>query len=209
MAYNRFKKLAQLREELGIEDRIENWLPESLEMVTPTDFLLQNLSEAKEEALGTEKAKSEYIVAPVLKELRRRNPNKFSSFSGYQFNVDKKLKLVGFCDFILSANPRQIEIDTPIFFLVEAKNDLIENGLAQCGAEMFAAQIFNTQQNMPTPIVYGCVTDGVSWQFLKLEGNILHKDIETYYSDEMAVGHLLRVFDVIMNPFCDKIAAIK
>ncbi len=178
MAYNRFKKLAQLREELGIDDRIGDWMPHPIPEVTVTDFLLQNLAEAKDEALGTEKAKSEYIVAPVLKELRRKNPNKFSSFSGYQFNVDSKLKLVGYCDFILSANPKKIEIDAPIFCLVEAKNDLIENGLAQCGAEMYAAQIFNERNGIHDKVMYGCVTNAFSWCFLKLEGKQLFIDTD-------------------------------
>ena len=176
MAYNKFKKVAQLRQTLGINDIVISWLPPKPEAVRVSDILLQSLTDAKDEALGTEKAKSEYIIAPVLKELRRNNPNKFSSFSGYEFNVDGKLGLAGFCDFILSATPRKAEIDAPIFCLVEAKNDNVEKGIAQCGAEMFAAQMFNEREGKPRKAVYGAVTTAFSWAFLKLQGKDLFID---------------------------------
>jgi hypothetical protein len=179
MSYNKFKKLVQLREQLNINDEILPWLPKSTEPANVSYKLLDALQDAALEPLSTEKAKSEYIVAPVLKELRRNNPNKFSSFSGYEFNVDSKQGLNGFCDFILTATPRKMEITTPIFCLVEAKNDNVEKGLAQCGAEMYAAQIFNQQRGTPKKAIYGCVTNAFSWAFLKLEGDLL--SIDTNY----------------------------
>ena len=179
MAYNKFKKLEQLKDLLGINHELNSWQPENLTIPNVSQHLLENLHDAREEGLSTEKAKSEYIVAPVLKELRRNNPNKFSSFSGYEFNVDAKQGLNGFCDFILTATPRKMEITTPIFCLVEAKNDNVEKGLAQCGAEMYAAQIFNQQRGTPKKAIYGCVTNAFSWAFLKLEGKEL--SIDTNY----------------------------
>jgi hypothetical protein len=173
MAYNKFKKVTQLREDLGLNDLVISWLPKDIKIVEVTQRLLQELADASEEALGTEKAKSEYIVAPVLKELRRKNPDKFSSFSGYEFNVDSKLGLTGFCDFILSSTPRKAEIASPIFCLVEAKNDNVEKGIAQCGAEMFAAQLFNEREGKPRKVIFGAVTTAFSWAFLKLEGKDL------------------------------------
>ncbi len=176
MAYNKFKKLEQLREHFDIRYESISWLSGNLLSKTASQHLLENLNGAREEALSTEKAKSEYIVAPVLKELRRNNPNKFSSFSGYEFNVDSKQGLNGFCDFILTATPRKLEITNPIFCLVEAKNDNVEKGLAQCGAEMYAAQLFNQQEGTPRKAIYGCVTNAFSWAFLKLEGKNLYID---------------------------------
>lgn len=176
MAYNSFKKVSQLRTQLGINDLVISWLPTELPAGQVSPILLQSLADAKEEALGTEKAKSEYVVAPVLKELRRNNPNTFSSFSGYEFDVDSALKLTGYCDFILSANPHKMEIDTPVFCLVEAKNDNVEKGIAQCGAEMFAAQLFNQRGGHPRQVIFGCVTTAFSWAFLKLEGQTLSID---------------------------------
>ena len=176
MSYNKFKKLEQLKEPFGIKYESISWLLENLQTKTVSQYLSEGLNGARDEALSTEKAKSEYIVAPILKELRRNNPNKFSSFSGYEFNVDSKQGLNGFCDFILTATPRRLEITNPIFCLVEAKNDNVEKGLAQCGAEMYAAQIFNERAGNPKKAIYGCVTNAFSWAFLKLEGKNLYID---------------------------------
>jgi hypothetical protein len=141
-----------------------------------SEGLLSYLADAEQEPLQTEKAKSEYVIAPILKELRRNNPNRFSSFSGYELSVDKALGLTGFCDFVLSATPHKAAITAPIFCLVEAKKDDIEKGTAQCGAEMYAAKLYNEQEGKSRTIIYGCVTTAFSWCFLKLENNILYID---------------------------------
>ena len=64
--------------------------------------------------------------------------------------------------------------------LVEAKRGEIETGLGQCVAEMLAAQIYNQTQGQNTPIIYGSVTSGMLWQFLKLEGNNVTIDSNSY-----------------------------
>ena len=64
--------------------------------------------------------------------------------------------------------------------LVEAKKGELDVGLGQCIAEMFAAQIFNETKDKAIPIIYGCVTSGKLWQFLKLEGKNVTIDINEY-----------------------------
>jgi hypothetical protein len=176
MSYNKFKKLEHLHKQLNLNYEVFAWLTKNVAAANVSYKLLDAMQDAEQESLATEKAKSEYIVVPVLKELRRNNPFKFSSFSGYEFNVDSKQGLNGFCDFILTATPRKLEITTPFFCLVEAKNDNVEKGLAQCGAEMYAAQLFNQQEGTPRKAIYGCVTNAFSWAFLKLEGKNLYID---------------------------------
>jgi hypothetical protein len=122
MAYNKFKKLEDLRTQFDINDLSQAWLDKNIPTNMASDILLGALQEASEEALTTEKAKSEYIVVPILKELKRFNKNKFSTFSGFEFNVDSTRGLNGFCDFILSAEIQRLEISVPIICLVEAKN---------------------------------------------------------------------------------------
>jgi hypothetical protein len=176
MAYNRFK-LKDLEGKLQLNVEKSMWLPTTLYYQTPDDFLLRQLSEAAKEALNSEKARSEFVIAPTLQALRRLNPNLFSIFSGYEFNVDKSLDLNGFCDFIFSLVPYKLTIESPVFCVVEAKkNDIDENAIAQCGAEMYAAQLFNVKENHPQKIIYGCVTTAFSWAFLKLEGKNLYID---------------------------------
>ncbi len=176
MSYNKFKKLEQLKEPFGINNFLNSWMPKNIEIQTPSQRLLENLQDVVGTALLTEKAKSENIIAPVLKEFRRINLNQISSFSGFEFDVDKKQGLNGFCDFIISLNPRRLTIDAPIILLIEAKNGEIETGFGQCGAEMYAAQIFNERAGNPKKAIYGCVTNAFSWAFLKLEGKNLYID---------------------------------
>lgn len=176
MNYSSFKKISQLRKTFGIIDIQREWLPSTLPQVNVSNNLLENLADAKSESLRTEKAKSEYVIAPILKELRRNNRNRFSSFSGFELSVDKSRGLTGFCDFILSSEPERSEITAPIFCLVEAKKDDVEKGIAQCGAEMYAAQLFNAQEGTPRSVIYGCVTTAFVWCFLKLEDNKLFTD---------------------------------
>ncbi len=176
MAYNKFKKLEQLQDDFGISNFMENWLPVLSTYPKITNILEIALQEASQEALTTEKAKSESIIAPIIKELKRNNPNKFSYFSGFQFDVDSNQKLTGYCDFILSAETKKYEITIPIFCLVEAKKGEIEEGFGQCGAEMYAAQLFNNQKGHPQQAIYGCTTNAFSWCFMKLEGKNLYID---------------------------------
>lgn len=144
--------------------------------VNVSNNLLENLANAKSESLRTEKVKSEYVITPILKELRRNNRNRFSSFSGFELSVDKSRGLTVFCDFMLSSEPERSEITAPIFCLVEAKKDDVEKGIAQCGAEMYAAKLFNEQEGTPRTVIYGCVTTAFVWCFLRLEDNKLFTD---------------------------------
>ncbi len=176
MAYNKFKTLDQLKKDFGINHFSNTWLPPLPPTFQVSNLLLQNLADAVHEPLFTEKARSEYIIAPVLKDLKRENVDKISTFSGYEFDVDKSQKLNGFCDFIISIEPRKLDITAPVFCLVEAKRDSIEKGWGQCGAEMYAAQIFNEREGNPLPAIYGCVSTGFLWCFLKLAGKELYID---------------------------------
>lgn len=172
MAYTKYKQLSQLTDILGIEHENRPFLPQ-LQPAEVSERLLLDLQDALMIPLTTEKSKSEHIIVPVLKEFLRKNPDRMSYFSGFQFDVDASKNLSGYCDFILSAKARQLEVTAPIFCLVEAKNAEIKRGLAQCGAEMRAAQIYNQQKGNSQKVVYGCVTNAFSWCFLKLTEDLL------------------------------------
>ena len=60
--------------------------------------------------------------------------------------------------------------------LVEATNEEMKRGYAQCVAEMLAAQAFNTRENEAIEKVYGAVTIGELWKFLELTGTTLRID---------------------------------
>ena len=159
----------------------ERQLFDNIEEIEPSDFLKQLLSKNLKRNLRTEKAKSELIISPILNELEDINAHVFSYYSGYNFDVDKKLGLKGFCDFILSFEPDSPIIEAPAFCVVEAKNDNMDVGVPQCVAEMYAAQIFNAKKGRETDFVYGAVTFGYEWKFLRLEKNVAFLDTNIYY----------------------------
>ena len=131
-------------------------------------------------AIGTEKARSELIVAGVLFELREHFNRRISLFSGIDFSINAERGLTGVCDFLISLSPEQFFLEAPVIALVEAKNAEPKLGLGQCVAEMVAAQYFNHEKDNNISSVYGASTTGTEWQFLKLEGQKLHIDMAVY-----------------------------
>ena len=120
--------------------------------------------------VNTEKARSELMIAPMLIEFKLLHRDRISLFSGIEFTVDEADGLKGRCDYILARSPEQLTLDAPVCVLVEAKNENIVSGIPQCLAEMVAAQRFNLRAGKPAEAVYGVVTTGVLWRFLKLDG---------------------------------------
>jgi hypothetical protein len=145
-------------------------------------------------AINTEKARSELIISTILVEVRKILNRKISLFSGIEFNVDKEKGLNGFCDFIISKSEEQLILSNPIIAIVEAKNENIIGGLGQCIAEMYASIVFNKKENNDALLkVYGVVTTGTAWKFLKMEGSIVQIDLDDYPIEnvEKIVGILL------------------
>jgi hypothetical protein len=145
---------------------------------TLTTLLQENVNWAV--AINTEKARSEMIIAPVLWEVCRKITS-ISLFSGTDFTVDPEKGLSGTCDFLLSKSPEQLFIRAPVVTVVEAKNENLKGGFAQCIAEMIAAQIFNQQEGNNTTDIYGVVTIGTVWRFLKLYQSTVEIDLSEYY----------------------------
>jgi len=148
------------------------------------ETLADNVSLAA--AINTEKARSELIIAPVLIEIRKMFNKKISFFSGIELNVDKERDLTGFCDFIISQSPEQLFLNAPVITVVEAKNENIMSGLGQCAAEMIASRIFNEQEGTILSKIYGVVTSGNIWKFLKLEDNKIYIDLDDYSIKEVS-----------------------
>lgn len=132
-------------------------------------------------ASNSEKARSEMIISPILIDLRRQLKEKINLFSGIEFDVDSERGLNGICDFIISNSSEILFVSAPIITLVEAKKENITAGLGQCVAEMLAARIFNERAGNEVSTVYGVVTTGSIWKFMKLDGSIISIDLTEYY----------------------------
>jgi hypothetical protein len=63
---------------------------------------------------------------------------------------------------------------------VEAKKEDLKGGLGQCVAAMLAAQKFNAAKQISIPIIYGSITTGSIWRFLKLEGQTVTIGLREY-----------------------------
>jgi hypothetical protein len=181
MAYNNFSLQSAIDQfELNL---LDSRFCEHLNSVAPPpDFMAifaQYLPLAQR--AKSEKAKSELLVSPILVEVRRSVNNQIELFSGEEFNVDKEQGLNGFCDFLFSKSTVPYIIKAPVIMLVEAKKGELDIGLGQCVAEMVAAQIFNAKAGSEISTIYGCVTSGKLWQFLKLAGKNVTIDINEYY----------------------------
>jgi hypothetical protein len=168
-----------------------------IENIQPSELLTSVLERGFKSKLRSEKAKSEHLITPILTEIAVLNSQKIACYSGYKFNVDHSLGLVGFCDYILSYDPMSRNIEAPFFCIVEAKNENFDDGISQCIAEMYATQIFNAQRNKNLPFIYGAVTFGFEWKFIQLIDKKAVVDTNIYYLNELP--KLLGVLNYIVN----------
>jgi hypothetical protein len=155
-------------------------------------WLEETLAKGLPFALGSEKARSEFIIVPILLTLRDLSAQKITIYSGQRLEGDPSNGLTGECDFILTTTPPLPIIQSPIISIVEAKKNDIELGLGQCAAQMLGAQRFNQRDQTGITTIYGCVTTGEAWQFLRLSTDVLAIDSERYYINE--VGVVLSIF---------------
>lgn len=197
MAYSDFTlKDIKTRFEVEIEENQTLFADTSVNVVPNfLSELLQNWVPLAH-AIGTEKARSEFIIAPILATVKQIQAQRISLFSGMSLNVEPELGLNGVCDFILSLSSEQLALTAPLFMLVEAKNENINAGIPQCMAEMIAARLFNEKENTTISTIYGCVTTGTVWKFLDYQDKTLRVDKDDYYIRE--VDKLLGIFSVIV-----------
>ena len=180
MSYSQFT-IAKVIEQFSLSlVETQNLLPDTLEVsLSPylQEFITKNLQLAI--ALNTEKARSELVICPVLLSVKE-NVRNISLFSGEELNVDPSLGLNGVCDFIISQSPEQSYLKAPVVLVVEAKKEDLKAGIGQCIAEMVAALKFNNLHDNNINTVYGAVTTGTLWRFLKLHQSILTLDLNEY-----------------------------
>ena len=182
MAYSDFS-LSSVKKAFQLQLIEQANLFEQTPDLNPIPFLTATLKDNLAIALAsnTEKSRSEMIIAPILIDLRKQFANHISVFSGINFTVDPSQGLSGSCDFLISYSEELLLLTAPIIILVEAKKEDLNSGLGQCIAEMIAAQRFNKQEGNKINEIYGVVTSGTIWKFLKLAGNQVFLDLTEYY----------------------------
>ncbi len=191
MAYSDYTLFA-IEEQFGIISQRKRLFGEITPIVEMSEWLKYNLHLLEELQIRSEKAKSEIIVMPILVEMRAKNDKFFTIYSGDSLNVDDKLK--GECDFILAKETHRFDVNYPIIQVVEAKKNDIELGIPQCAAQMIGAKKFNERRkNQDIGTIYGCVTTGDEWLFLRLTDKI-EIDNHKYY-----LGNLPELLGVLQH----------
>ncbi len=148
--------------------------------------------------LNTEKARSEWMTALVLGDFWARYAGQISLYSGADFQADPDAGLNGFCDFLLARAPQQPAIQPPVAVIFEAKREDINDGLGQCIAAMVGSQRYNARAGLPAETIYGCVTTGSLWKFLRLTGTDVTFDLTEYPLHDLS--HLLGIFTHMIGP---------
>jgi len=182
MSYSDFT-LTKAKQEFGLTTLEKRDIFADVLELASSSLLAEILNYNLPIALGSnsEKARSEMIIAPILVDLRRQLNEQINLFSGVDFTVDETKGLNGVCDFIITKSPEILIVTAPVITIIEAKKENINAGLGQCAAAMVASQIFNQRSESEIKTIYGAVTTGSIWQFLKLEGQTLSIDLSEYY----------------------------
>lgn len=192
--------LQEIEEKYGLISVRKKLFQEITPILEISDWLKYHLNLLEELSVKSEKAKSELIVMPILVEMRQKNNKYFTIYSGDSLNIDDKLK--GECDFILSKDTNSFEVNYPILQMVEAKRNDTEIGIAQCAAQMVGAKKYNEKRGYKDGnVIYGCVTTGDDWLFMRLEDKI-EIDTRKYYLGNLP--ELLGAFQNIIDFFKQK-----
>ena len=203
MSYTDFT-IEILRKSFGLSVR-EQVLGETIGCVELSPWLQETLDNSKGLALVSEKARSEFIVVPMLMACREILHRSFQIFSGIRLDVDPERGLKGECDFILAKTPPSPALQSPLVVILEAKKNDIEEGLGQCAAQMLAARIYNERDGQKVSTMHGCVTTGEAWQFLQLRDTNLMIDAKRYYIIE--AGKILWMLTKIIEGSPEKKAS--
>jgi hypothetical protein len=153
----------------------------------------------------TEVSRAIWMVGPVLGDFWERYHGQLCLIAGAELNADPAAGLTGVCDFIISRGPQRPVTGPPVLLIFEAKRDSIPDGLGQCIAAMVGAQRYNRRHNAPTDPMYGCVTTGSLWRFLRLSGTTVTLDQTEYMITQ--VDHLLGILTHMVGPVPPSAAA--
>jgi hypothetical protein len=155
-------------------------------------WLSDQLARSGQLLIGNNKAWNEFIVAPILLAVRDLSSNRMGIFSGERLDVDIEAGLSGECDYLLTLSHAIPILRAPVICVVETKRQDREAALGQCAAQMIAARRFDVRQRRPLSRVYGCVTTGEDWQFLRLDDTTIVYDTNRMYRND--VGRILAAF---------------
>jgi hypothetical protein len=180
MSYSQFETLEQSIDAFSLTIVEASFFPDDLQPIVPSDMLVTFLHRSIPiVSAASEKARSEGIIYPILLEVRELLHDQVTLFSGREFSFDSTIGLSGIVDFLLCRSTSVLVPQAPAIMLVEAKKADIASGYGQCVAEMVAAQRFNRVKQVEGD-VYGCISNGLLWRFLRLTDDVVTIDLTDY-----------------------------
>jgi len=183
MNYNKFS-FDRIKRRFNLNE-VQKDLFEGITPIEPSDWLKQTMEITADLPIKTEKARTEFILMPILLELRKRTNRMFTIYSGEYFNVEPREGLAGPSDIILSMGAESYSISSPVMSIVQAYKNNLDLGLGKCVAQMIAADIFNEREDNQITTIYGCVTTGEQWLFLRLEGDTIQIHPHRFFLNEL------------------------
>ncbi|CAN1212700.1 Restriction endonuclease [Tumidithrix helvetica PCC 7403] len=144
-----------------------------------SDYFRQDLEYVMREGVvnNSEFAICENMIYPILKETWKPYSSIFTLWSHQLLSFDDILS--GFPEYILARRSPfgKVVFDKPYLLLVEAKQDNFDWGWGQCLAEMVTAQKLHRETSIA---IFGIVSNGITWEFGKLEANSFTHHPEPY-----------------------------
>ena len=196
MGYSNYRKIKSVIKKFNL-DMLSVNLFANVQPIEPSDWLKETLRRTESVLLTSEKAKSERVISPILTEVFESYRDRISFFSGEALNVRPEDDLAGECDFFFALHPPKLYIDAPIISLAESKNEDMQWGIAQCAAQMYGAKLYNEMEGKDIPFIYGCATDGIEWQFMKLENDVYYVDNKVFTDLKEILGvwhHIIKLY---------------
>lgn len=194
MGFSNFRKIRQVTKKFGLDAKLVERV-DDIQPVQPSAWLVESLMIAEEMPLTNEKSKSERIVSPILIEVARKYKKQITMFSGEELTVSPQDDLSGECDFFFGLHAAKPYLEAPIMTLVEAKDEDLEWGVAQCAAQIYGAYLYNKNEGKEMSVLYGCATTGDDWQFIRFENSIFYIDSRPTTNLSTVLGTFHKIFD--------------
>ena len=182
MAYGTYKNTDEVARKFQVSVAIEPFV-QSLPFAVPEAFQQElNYVLGHVQVKMSEAAISEFLIAPILKEVWRHYDDALLLWSHVSLNVGEEFD--GYPDYLFTKRTALGMVrDKPYVLVVEAKKDDFEGGWGQCLAALLAAQTINGDEQM---VLQGSVSNGEGWQFGKLQGRQFTLDPRLFTISDLA-----------------------
>ncbi len=176
MAFSEFKTLLDVSAKYNIVVDNTELFSHELDYKVDTLFMEDlRYSLLNKKPNPSEIALSENFISPIIRYVVKNHPHLIYWSREYYLNADEMLQ--GTPDYLFSYTEKAHRISKvmPLVCVAEAKTDDFSEAWAQTLAELVACQ-----KLYPAITLYGFATNGLFWQFGKLEGDVFTQDINSY-----------------------------